>query len=344
MHLKDNIQLKDYCTMRLGGAANYMGEANTIEELHEYISWANKTNTRYVTIGAGSNIIWRDEGFEGIVILNKITGFSQRQIGGTTDTLFTFGAGENWDETVRRTVDKGYSGLELLSLIPGTCGAAPVQNIGAYGAELKDVLVSVRAYDAEQDDFVTLTNEQCGFGYRTSIFKHGAKDRYTIVSITVKLTDESPRPPFYTALQEYMNQYGIKSYTPLIIRNAVIAIRASKLPDPKYVANTGSFFTNPFVEKQQADILLSQYTDMPHWHQSNGKTKLSAAWLIEQSGYSKGYKDQETGMGLWKNHTLVLVNENARSTDDLMRFRQKLITAVKNKFGVQLEQEPEIVT
>lgn len=329
--------------MRLGGDARYLAQANSVEELTELLTWAERINIPNVIIGSGSNIIWQDGGFEGVVIVNKIKGFSIRQIGGTDATLFTLGAGENWDESVRKTVEMGYSGIEHLSLIPGTCGAAPVQNIGAYGREVKDVLVSVRAYDQQTKQFVTLTNEQCEFGYRTSCFKKSAKGRYAIVGVTVKLQKTNPSPPFYASLQAYLDEYHLTEFTPLVIRNAVVAIRTSKLPDPKDVANNGSFFGNPFVTSEQAKTVLATNPQAPNWPNKDGTVKLSAAWLVEQAGFTKGYKDEATGMALWKDQALVLVNERAKSTSDLIIFKQKIINSVKTKFGITLEQEPELI-
>jgi UDP-N-acetylmuramate dehydrogenase len=343
MNIRQNVSLKDYSTMRLGGDARYLGEANNIEELHEFINWGGRTGISYLVIGHGSNIVWQDGGYEGLVIVNKIKGFTVRQIGGTDSAMFSFGAGEDWDEAIRKTVDMGYTGIEKLSLIPGTVGGAPVQNIGAYGCEAKDTLVSVRAYDNQAQDFVTITNEQCKFGYRTSIFNTTSKGRYIIVSVTFKLSKDNPKPPFYPSLQKFLDQYHIKSFTPLIIRNAVIAVRSEKLPDPRYVANNGSFFGNPIVDKSILNQLLVNYKNIPNWPAPENKVKLSAGWLIEHAGFSKGYRDSETGVGLWKNHPLVIVNENAKSTSDLLRFRQKIIIAVKNKFGVTLTQEPELI-
>lgn len=343
MNVRQNVSLKDHSTMRLGGDARYLNEANSVEELHEQISWAQRINAPFIVIGDGSNIIWQDGGYEGLVIVNKIKGFSLRQIGGTPHTLFTFGGGENWDECVRKTVDMGYTGLEQLSLIPGTAGAAPVQNIGAYGLEIKDTLVSVRAFDSKANEFVTLTNEDCQFSYRNSIFKSSQKGRYGISSITLKLQKGTPAPPFYSSLQTFLDEYHIKTYTPLIIRNAVIAIRAAKLPDPKDVPNNGSFFGNPIISEVQFQPLLKKYKNIPHWPTGDGNIKLSAAWLIEQAGFARGYRDASTGMGLWENQALVLVNENAKSTSDLLVFKEKLVHAVQKKFNLTLDQEPEFV-
>lgn len=342
MKIQNSVSLRKYSTMRLGGLARYLVNVNSANELIEALTWADKQNLDIVVIGSGSNIIWRDGGFCGLVIVNQILGWQIREIGDSNFTHFTFGAGENWDKVVERTVEMGYSGLENLSLIPGTVGAGPVQNIGAYGSEIKDTLVSVRVYDRQEQKFTTLSNEQCQFGYRESCFKSSAKGRYVIVSITCRLSRQTQRPPFYDSLQKYLDKHGITEYTPNNIRQAVITIRTSKLPDPAIIANNGSFFANPIIGIEQADKLIQDYPNIPHWEVSKG-VKLSSAWLIEQAGFYKGYQDTETGMALWKDQALVLVNENAQSTADLITFRQKIVNAVKNKFDISLQQEPELI-
>jgi UDP-N-acetylmuramate dehydrogenase len=343
MNIQKNISLKNYSTMRLGGKARYLCEVSSLEDLGKALTWAKQQNTTVIVIGDGSNIVWQDSGFPGLVIVNKLSGITMREIGGTQSAQFTFSAGENWDAAVKYTVKLGYSGLERLSLIPGTCGAAPVQNIGAYGSEIKDTLISVRAYDNQDETFVTLTNQDCQFGYRSSIFNQEAKGRYVIVSITVKLTKEPPKPPFYASLQEYLDTRHITDHSVRTIREAVIAIRRSKLPDPTQVANNGSFFGNPIIDSAHAKKLQQQYPDMPSWPVADNKTKLSAAWLIEQAGFTKGYQDAETGMALWQNQALVLVNEHAQSTTDLLSFKKKITDAVKQKLDVELKQEPELI-
>lgn len=343
MNIIKNVSLRDHSTMRLGGNARFFAVAKTTDELTDLLTWAKNSKTKYVVIGDGSNIIWQDKGYDGIVIVNKIMSYIKQVDNSTNTALFTFGAGENWDESVKKTVELGYSGLEQLSLIPGTVGAAPVQNIGAYGKEIKDVLVSVRAYDSTINKFIDLTNAQCEFGYRTSCFKVSSKGRYVIVSVALKLKKGNPKPPFYASLQTYLDKNNITDATPDIIRNAVKAIRKSKLPNPKIIANNGSFFTNPIIDDKQAQAILLQSPNAPNWPTNNGKTKLSAAWLIEQVGFTKGYQDPETGMALWSNQALVFVNVNAKSTSDLLKFRQKIITSVRNKFNITLAQEPELI-
>ncbi len=343
MDIKENVPLKDHSTMRLGGNAQYYSEIHDQNDLPDLISWGEKTGQQIIMIGSGSNIIWNDTDFAGMVVANKIPGFDMHPTMGGDEALFTFGAGENWDDMVKKTVEMQYSGLEQLSLIPGTVGATPIQNVGAYGREIKDVLASVRAYDKNTNEFVTLTADDCAFGYRTSRFKTTDKGRFFIVGITVKLSKTNPTPPFYSSLQAYLTEHKITEYTPQSIRDAVIAVRTSKLPDPGEVANNGSFFANPIVTKEAFLPIMQKYPSIPNWPTKDDNLKLSAAWMIEQSGFPKGYQDQETGMSLWKDQALVLVNEHARSTTDLLKFKQKIVTAVASNFGVTLEQEPEII-
>lgn len=343
MNIQKNISLKKYSTIRLGGNAEYLSEAKSLSDLHALLAWTRQTDCPYIVIGSGSNIVWQDKGYNGLVIVNKIKGTTIKEVGGTNIAYFTFGAGEEWDSAVKKTVNMGYSGLEKLSLIPGTVGAAPVQNIGAYGAELKDTLSSLRAYDNLKHDFVTLTNQQCEFSYRSSIFKTNQKGRYIIVSVTVKLHKADNQPPFYSSLEQYLDQYNITDYSPSSIRKAVIAVRRHKLPDPSMVANSGSFFANPIVTSKVFTPLKRLHPDIPHWPMASDKIKLSAAWLIEQAGFARGFKDNQTGMALWKNQALVLVNEKAKTTADLIKFRDTIIAKVQDRFNITLEQEPELI-
>lgn len=329
--------------MRLGGNASYLANASSKEELVKLLTWANNSSLKVIIVGVGSNIIWKDEGFDGLVIVNQIKFYNVAENNADNTAIFTFGAGENWDEMVAKTVNLGYSGLEQLSLIPGTCGAAPVQNIGAYGSELKDTLIEVEAYDKQTDKIIEISNKDCGFGYRSSIFKTTQKNRYAIISISVKLAKTNPKPPFYESLNNYLKDHSIINPTSSDVRKAVIAIRTSKLPDPKVIANNGSFFANPIVDNFIADNLIKKYPNMSYWATNSGKSKLSAAWLIEKSGFSKGYQDKETGMSLWKDQALVFVNDSAKSTNDLIKFKNKITSAVQRKFGILLEQEPELI-
>lgn len=310
MNIQENVALSSYSTMRLGGTARYLAEVTSRADIEEAVAWAVEHEMPPLMIGGGSNIIWKDEGFEGLLLINKVPGyepFPEDEL----NTYITVGAGENWDSVVERSVADGLSGIEALSLVPGTAGATPIQNVGAYGQEIADTLVSIEAYDLHTRQFLTIPAADCNFGYRTSRFKTTDRDRFLIVSITLHLMKQNPTPPFYRALAEHLaTTHEGDTYTPADIRNAVIEIRSSKLPDPQVVANCGSFFANPIISDSLVVQLEADYPDLPHWPTDEpGKIKIPAAWLIEQAGF-KDFHDEETGMGTWPKQPLVLVNEH----------------------------------
>lgn len=322
--------------MRLGGNARFMTDARTPADVQEICQNATKQKLPIFILGGGSNIIARDEGFNGIVIRNRIPGFDivSDEPGATTIRI---GAGENWDETVKKTVDMNLTGIEAMSAIPGTVGAAPVQNVGAYGQEIADSLVSVDAYDIAEDRFVTLQNSDCGFAYRHSIFRGSQAGRYVITAITIKLYKTAPQPPFYAAVQTYFDEHNITIFTPQIVRDAVIEIRKNKLPDPKQTPNTGSFFKNAIVEDWQLADLKKTYPDIPTYDMPDGRFKIPTGWLIEQAGF-KGQTLH--GMRVHDKNALVLINESAKSYADLAAARDEIIGAIRDKFRIAIEQEP----
>lgn len=341
MHIQEHVSLRQHSTMRLGGEARYLAEITNREELNQALDWATDHGVSVLMIGDGSNIVWRDEGYDGLILVNKIKQF-EHTAEGEYDHFVTIGAGENWDSVVGRCVELGLSGIEALSLIPGTAGATPVQNVGAYGQEIANTLVSVEAYDTQAGQFVTIPNTDCDFGYRTSRFKTRDHGRFCIISINLHLSTAPPQPPFYGQLQRYLDEHGHGQYTCQIIRDAVIDIRSHKLPDPAVVANNGSFFANPIISKDAFQVLVEQHPDVPHWETRDGTVKLAAAWLIEHVGFKDAH-DPETGMATWPTQPLVLVNEQATSTAQLLAFRQKIVNAVQQTFGITLTQEPELL-
>jgi UDP-N-acetylmuramate dehydrogenase len=342
MEITADASLADLSTMHLGGSAAHLTTVTTRMELLQALSWAQTNGSLpVIMVGGGSNIIWRDQGFSGLVIVNKIERyevFEEDEL----NVYVTAGSGENWDSVVKRTVEAGYSGIEALSLIPGTAGATPIQNVGAYGQEMSNVLVTVEAFDTQAGDFVTIPASECGFGYRQSRFNTTDHGRFYISGITMHLTKGDLQPPFYAGLQTYFAEHSIAVFRPQVVRDAVIAIRSAKLPDPAVVHNSGSFFANPIVDQEFIDELVFQYGNPPHWSVGTGSYKLSAAWLIQQAGY-KDLHDADTGMATWGAQPLVLVNETAKTTADLMKFKQKIIDAVQAKFKVTLVQEPELL-
>ena len=337
MLIQENVSLKLHSTMRLGGTARYACEVTSEQEVLDAIDYARTHHLPIRTIGSGSNIVWRDEGFPGLLIVNKIPGFEPLEDGETV----VVGAGTIWDDIVQKTVDAGLSGIEFLSLIPGTSGATPVQNVGAYGQEIRNVLLNVHAFDMHTNSFVDIPNDACAFGYRSSRFKSEDSGRFIITSITLKLNKSLPQPPFYDSLQRYLDDQGITDYSPASIRRAVTAIRRAKLPDPAVVANNGSFFANPVIAEAEFQQLQSRFPDIKGWPVANG-VKVAAGWLVQQAGFDDRH-DAETGMATWAAQNLVLVNEHAQSTQDLLTFKQKIVQAVHETFGIVLEQEPEIL-
>lgn len=338
MHIQHNVTLKNYSTMRLGGIAKALVDVTTTNELTQAVAWAKEQKQPLLVLGGGSNVIFKD-GFDGLVIINKIKGFKITAQDAAGATLH-IGAGEQWDDAVERSVRMGLHGVELLSAIPGTAGATPVQNVGAYGAEIADVLVELQAYDLRTNTFVTLRRADCGFGYRYSIFKTPTDRRYIITGITLRLTKDMPKPPFYAGLQHYLDAHRIANYTPQTIRQAVIAVRARTLPDPSIMPNTGSFFKNPIVPVDQAHTLLQKYPDMPHWPVGEDRVKLAAGWMVDKAGL-RGYRAH--GMCTYKNNALVFVNQSAKTYHDLAVFKDEIVRKVHDFFGVTLNQEPELL-
>ena len=323
-------------TMRLGGLAAYVAEISTHDDLVAAVNFAREQQLPWFVMGGGSNVIAQGN-FDGLIILNRIKGFD-KLTEDASSVMFRLGAGEIWDSAVERLVNEGLSGVEAMSAVPGYTGATPIQNVGAYGQEIADTLIELHAYDTDTDRFVTLDAKSCDFSYRNSIFKNPATRHHIICSITLQLSKKPLSTPFYPSLAEYLEENAVSDYSPQSIREAVIAIRASKLPDPLEVANAGSFFKNPIVDNELADKLLARFFDAPHWRMPNNKTKLAAGWLIEAAGL-KSY--QAHGLQIYPKNALVVTNINAQSSDDLEKFKNEVISIIQEKFGITLEQEPE---
>lgn len=340
MDIHTNISLKNLTTMKLGGPAHYFAEVHTVQELHDLYEDARAKNFPVFILGGGSNVIAHDEGFPGLILRMKIPGFEVIADDLNTTTI-KIGAGEVWDEVVKRTVDMRLSGIEAMSAIPGTAGAAPVQNIGAYGQEVADTLVSLEAYDSQAHQIVTLQNADCNFAYRSSIFRGEWQGRYIITSITLKLSKSMPAPPFYDSLQSYFDQHAISLFTQQTVRDAVIAIRADKLPNPVEKPNSGSFFKNAIIESWQLDELKAKFPDIKAYDMGDGTVKIPTGWLIDTAGL-KGLLLH--GMRVNEKNALVLINESATSYADLAAARDEIIGKVRDTFRIQIEQEPLEIT
>jgi UDP-N-acetylmuramate dehydrogenase len=336
MNMRINVPFSELTTMRLGGPAHFLAEATSVQELVDLYRNAKRLNQPVMTMGGGSNLIVSDKGYDGLVIRNLIPGYTTISEDGDSTTI-KIGAGELWDSVVERSVNMGLSGIEALSAIPGTTGAAPVQNIGAYGQEIADTLVSVDAYDSSTDTLVTLSWEDCAFSYRDSIFRGSEQGRYAITAVTLRLFKKAPSKPFYAALESYFASHNVTEYTAASVRAAVIDIRTNKLPDPAVQPNSGSFFKNTIVEKWQANDLLKKYPVMPSYPMDEGHVKIPTGWLIENADL-KG--ELINGIRVHTGNALVLINESATSYADLAAAREEIIATVRDKFQLTISQEP----
>jgi UDP-N-acetylmuramate dehydrogenase len=343
MQLQQNVPLADYTTMRIGGPARYFTQVSTKEELTEALYHARTHKLPVKVVGGGSNIIFSDKGFPGLVIHNAIGGLNFQA--GTV----TAGAGVVWDDIVQNAVGRELSGVEALSRIPGSAGAAPVQNIGAYGQELSESFLELEAYDSKKQRFVTLGKKDSGFGYRTSVLKK--RPELIVTGITLELSPEPPRIPEYRDVTAYFRDHRAKETGVGEIRKVVSAIRARKLPDPSVVPNCGSFFHNPVLSPEQFKRLEAGHPEIndtpegwpqpPRWLLPDDFVKISAAWLLEQAGLRRG--GDICGLKLWENQALVLTNPNARGWNDLQCAISTVREKVAEAFGISLTPEPELV-
>ena len=333
MKIRENVPISELTTMRLGGAARYVIDIESEDEVKKAWGFAAEKDLPVYILGGGSNIIGRDGGFNGVILVNKIMGMgiAVPEENGMIDLYAN--SGELLDDFVTYGTQMGFSGMESLSAIPGTVGAAPVQNVGAYGQDISQTLISVRAYDDLLEEIVDMPVYDLDLGYRHSIFNSGdGVGRYFITQITVRLERKELKPPFYNSLQKYLEDNNITDYSPESIRKAVRAVRESKLPDPEEIASSGSFFKNVYL-KTPEEIEAAKGRGIPVWEGG----KIPSGWLIEHAGL-KGKVFH--GMRVSDKASLVLINESARNYADLAAARNEIIAIVREKFGYTLEQEP----
>ncbi len=335
--IQKNVSLKPYNTFGLEASASSFIEINAIKEAQELISSPDFNLENVLILGGGSNLLLTRD-YEGLVVKNNLKGIDFKEDG---DSVWvTAGGGEVWHHLVITCVEKGYGGIENLSLIPGTVGAAPMQNIGAYGVEIKDVFVHLTALNLITGELEIFDNKSCEFGYRESIFKHSHKGRYLICEVTFQLTKTPQLHLEYGAIRDTLTEMGIENPTIREVSQAVIAIRQSKLPDPTEIGNSGSFFKNPVVEKSLFDQIKAVYPSAPSYPVDEHHIKLPAGWLIEQVGW-KGYT--RGAIGVHKKQALVLVNYGGGAGEDIKRLSEDIQASVFEKFGVSLQAEVNII-
>ncbi len=337
LKIQENISLRPYHSFACDEYATYFTIIKSKEALIEAILWAKEKKLPYLVLGSGSNILFTKQ-FVGLVIKIEIMGIQKIQEN-ASEVLLSVGAGENWAHFVSYCVQKSWGGVENLSLIPGTVGAAPIQNIGAYGVEVGEHIEKVIAYDTLNNSWAELSQQICDFGYRNSLFKK-EKNRYIVYSVQFKLSKQPNLRTDYGAIKAVLHERGISNPSIESIANAVIYIRSNKLPDPKKLGNAGSFFKNPIISKAQYDQLISKFPNLMAYPINDTTYKIAAGWLIEACGWKGVRKDQ---VGCYKDQALVIVNYGAPKGKTIFDFSETIIQSVQDKFGVLLEREVNIV-
>lgn len=340
--MQENVSLKPYNTFGLDVEAAQLVEL-TDESTLTTLFQDGYFSQKHMVLGGGSNVLLLGD-YQGLVVLNKLTGKRKVQQKGEK-VVVEMAAGENWHEAVLWTLSQNWAGIENLSLIPGTVGAAPMQNIGAYGVEIRDVFVQLRAFNKATGKMEVFKADDCAFGYRESVFKHQYRNQYIICSVQLQLFDLQKKKPYtpktdYGAIQQVLEDKGISQATAYDVSAAVIEIRSSKLPNPKQIGNSGSFFKNPVVPMETALRLKSSFAQMPFYTVDEQQAKLAAGWLIEQCGW-KGKKVGETGSH--EKQALVLVNYGHATGQEIWQLALDIQASVEQKFGVKLEPEVNVM-
>ena len=334
MKVQHNYSLKSHNTFGIDAKAKLFASFQNLEELREALS---VDETRLV-LGGGSNILLTKD-FDGLALKNELRGIEIREEN-DDEVLVKVGAGENRHEFVLYCIKQGWPGLENLSLIPGSVGAAPMQNIGAYGIELKDSFDSLEAVEISSGKVQEFGNKTCEFGYRSSIFKTRVKGQYIICSVNFRLKKKSALNTSYGAIESELERLGISDPGIADVSQAVINIRQSKLPDPKQIGNAGSFFKNPVLEKSFFEMLKKEFPNIPSYANPDGRVKVPAGWLIEQAGW----KGKRFGAyGVHQNQALVLVNYGGAQGADIFQLSADILEDIREKFSVRLEREVNIV-
>jgi len=338
--LQENYSLRKHNTLGLDVRARYLVAARNKNQLAEAIAFAREKSIKVLLLGGGSNIVFTGD-FDGLVLMPDIRGVDVSAVDvksahpGVRQVVI--GAGENWHGLVRRTLEMGFSGLENLSMIPGLSGAAPIQNIGAYGQELEKVFIQLEAIDTTTGEELIFDHAGCEFGYRQSIFKTTLRDRFVIMRITLALSTEFSPILGYRDLDEELDSRNITAPSAVHVSDAVMAIRSRKLPDPAVLGNVGSFFKNPNVSLAHFEHIKKTHSSVPSRQQDDSHFKIPAAWLIEEAGL-KGVSVGDAMVS--EQHALVIVNQGEASPEDILALAKEIEHQIHDQFGISLDMEP----
>ncbi|MDD5050836.1 MAG: UDP-N-acetylmuramate dehydrogenase [Candidatus Pacebacteria bacterium] len=339
MKIEENISLKEHTTFKIGGKARYFCLVQNEKDLKEAVAFAKREKVPTLVLGGGSNVLISEKGFDGLVVKIELKGIEFEEARG--GVLVHVGAGENWDSFVAETVRRGLFGLENLSGIPGTVGGAPVQNIGAYGAEVKDVFDSVEVFDPLTGGIFAMTKKECEFAYRDSIFKHEEGKHLIILRVTFFLKENGELNTSYKDVKKYLEEKKITEPTQEEVRNAVIEIRSKKFPDLKKFGTAGSFFKNPIIQREEFEKLLNDYPKLPSFPAGEGLVKIPAGYLFDVICGFKGVRHGDAGV--FENQALVLVNWGKATAEEIKKLAEEMRAKVKEKTGIEIEFEVNIL-
>lgn len=343
--MQENVPLSPLTTIGIGGPARFFVRARSVDEIREALDWARKGNVPAFILAGGSNVLISDEGFDGLVVHIDLRGVTVESL--DEYAMVRVAAGELWDDFVKMAVERGWSGIECLSGIPGFTGATPIQNVGAYGQEVAETIVRVEALDRETGRVRTFTNEECQFGYRSSIFKYDARDRYVVLNVTFRLKVAGVASIKYPELQRYVEEQGASAADLRAVRDAVIAIRKRKgmvldANDPD-TRSDGSFFMNPILTSSAYESFRKRdgAANAPNFPSGDGQVKLSAAWLIENAGFRKGHV--HGNVGLSSKHSLAIINRGGGTAREVVELVKEIQRGVRERFGVEIHPEPNFI-
>lgn len=343
MRVQENVPLAPLTTIGIGGPARFFFRAHNVDEVGEALEWARARELPVFFLGGGSNLLIADAGFPGVVIQLDLRGITVESDNGP-HAMVKVAAGEPWDRFVKFAVRREFAGIECLSGIPGSTGATPIQNVGAYGQEVSETIARVEALDRTSGRVTWFTNEECRFGYRSSLFKNVERDRYVVLSVTFRLRRDGDATLKYPELQKYVEERGIGLHDLAGVREAVIAIRKRKgmVLDPRDpdTRSDGSFFMNPILSPEQYAAFAERAPAAPHFP-SGDDVKLSAAWLIEHAGFTKGFT--HGNVGLSSKHTLAIVNRGSGTAAEVVELVEMIQAKVREAFGVEIHPEPNFI-